>query len=142
MKKNILTFTASISLSFFIQAQNPQLITESRLANPSAREIHKSSAGSTQSKLASSTVHDTLHYFFSKHYYRNLTTPASAPANLSFLTIKSPYTGGLNVGYCGAVFLNSTPVNVHGLEGLVMKNPGSVSASVPFRLYLCNFYVI
>lgn len=137
MKKIILSFTASFVLSFFTEAQNIQLVTESQLANPTIRELDKPVEIPVQFKLASTTVHDTLHYFFSKHYYRNPNTPTVSPPNLSFLTIKSPYPGA-NVGYCGALFLNNSSINVHGLEGLVIKQAGSVSSSVGVKLYLCN----
>jgi hypothetical protein len=137
MKKNLLLFAAFIALSASINAQSPKLISETQVANPFVRQLNASASESSESKLATSTVHDTLHYFFSKHYYRNPNTPTTNPPNLNFLTIKSPYPGA-NVGYCGAVFLNSSSVNVHGLEGLVIKNQGSVSNSVGVKLYLCN----
>lgn len=139
MKKYYVVSFAALIWSLNISSQILQTEKNLTPANPNLSYIHKQSNESPMLKTASTSVNDTLHYFFSKHYYRNLTTPASAPPNLSFLTIKSPYTNPLlEIDHCGALFLNSSNILVHGLEGLVIKNAGSVSPSVTVKLYLCN----
>jgi hypothetical protein len=123
---------------FIVNAQKINVDPETSIADPAKQFISSRSANYQQGKTQTTLVHDTLNYFFNKHYYKNSTTPTSAPPNLSFYTIKSPYSSTLAIDGCGAVFLNSTTIAVNGLEGLVMKNPGSTSASVPVKLYLCN----
>ena len=137
MKKILLLSVALFSFSFEAMAQQKELLLQTDYA--AASVVRHPSLLNAGSKIVSTTINDTLDYFFNKHYYRNLTTPASAPANLQFLTIKSPYqSSSINLGYCGALFLNSSPITVSGLKGLVIKQAGSPSATVSVKLYLCN----
>jgi hypothetical protein len=139
MKKLLFLSIAVFTFNFGAKSQNQEgIMLQTNRANPAIKESSTPASNQPGQRITSAAINDTLHYFFSKHYYKNSTTPASAPANLSFYTIKSPYTSTLNIDHCGAIFLNSSNITVHGLTGLVMKNPGSPSTSVPVKLYLCN----
>lgn len=134
MKKILLSLASFILLQ--INAQQQKLQLQTAQADPSViRPVDESSHAA---KPMNTTVHDTLDYFFNKHYYKNSTTPASNPPNLSFFTLKSPYPGALSISHCGALFLNNSTISISGLKGLVIKNTGSPSASVGVKIYLCN----
>lgn len=134
MKTLLLSMACLISFEINAQSQKLQLQTAS--ADPSV--IKASNKPEPEARSMNTTVNDTLDYFFNKHYYKNSTTPTGNPPNLSFFTLKSPYPGTLNIGHCGALFLNNSNISIGGLKGLVIKNAGSPSTSVGVKIYLCN----
>ena len=137
MKKKFLVASTAFVFCFSSLAQQSGIITQTANVDPSAFNLELGSPA--QGRSASTTVHDTLDYFFLKHYYRNPTTPATAPANLQFTTLKSPYPSTvLNIGACGASFFNTASIYVRGLKGLVIKQALSTNLNVPVKLYLCN----
>lgn len=89
-------------------------------------------------KIATANINDTLHYFYNKHYYRNIANGSPTSPNTQFYTLFVPYTGAGIITHCGAVFLNSSSISIKGLEGIVFKNTNAVSQNVPVKLYLCN----
>ncbi|WP_317897193.1 T9SS type A sorting domain-containing protein [Aurantibacillus circumpalustris] len=137
MKKEILSATITFVFCYCGLAQQSSIMTQTALIESSLMSLETTNP--IYAKSASTTIYDTLDYFFLKHYYRNPNTPPTAPANLQFTTLKSPYTNTLiNIGACGASFYNTASIQVHGLKGLVIKQTPSTSQSVPVKLYLCN----
>lgn len=78
------------------------------------------------------TVTDTVHYYYHKHYYTQNGPP------WGFL----PYTPGPafhNISYVGSKFENKDTLVVSGLEGFSgMASKRSSQLSMPVALYLCN----
>jgi hypothetical protein len=85
------------------------------------------------------SVNDTLHYFYNKHFFRNTYNGTQTSPNGQFYGLYAPYTNSAQViTHCGGIFLNTTPVQVVGLEGAVFRHATAQSQSVTIRLYLCN----
>ena len=125
--KTIRVILGMLILSFQMQAQI--------LLHHNAVSVHKTfDASSEASQDAITGATDTLEYFFNKHYFRN---PTAANANLNFLSLNQPYNGTISITHCGGLFLNSSTIPFHGLEGIVIKNATAPTPSVPVRLYLC-----
>jgi hypothetical protein len=135
MKKFYPTCFFLPALILNVQAQAPLLSVQKAPVEMSTPIVVQPEVESPQAKQPNAVFSDSLYYFFMKHYYRNSTV---ANANTQFYTLKSPYQTTLAISHCGAVFLNSSPIQINGLRGLVLKHPGSPSLSVPFKLYLCN----
>lgn len=138
MKKYVLTAASALFFCITSLAQSPVIQVQSGTASMETAASSLAPENGPVAKAAASVINDTLLYFFNKHYFRNPNTPTSSPPNLSFYTVKSPYPGSLAISHLGSVFLNTNLITVHGLKALVIKHPGSPSASVPFRLYLCS----
>lgn len=137
--QSFLILLAGLVFNSGIYAQNVIFDIQTERVDASVVPKFNSNENQLKAAAAATSIHDTLDYFFYKHYFRNSTTPSTNPPNLLFYTVKSPYPSNtLVMGQCGAVFLNSSNISVNGLQGLVIKNPGSPSPSVPVKLYLCN----
>ncbi len=87
----------------------------------------------SQSQNIATTVSDTLHYYYNKNFWLN---PPGQWNQFYYWEMPSA-TASLNgVTHMGSIFQNSVSITVHGLEGMVMKNPASTSAGVPIKFYL------
>jgi len=138
MKRILLLISVAYSVNFLAQAQELKIQSVETASFPAVSSLVAPEENSPSLKPASA-VNDTLEYFFLKHFFRNSTT---ANANLNFPTVSSPYPTTLAVSHCGAVFLNSSPISVTGLTGLVNRRVTSINPAVTFKLYLCNMNMV
>jgi hypothetical protein len=136
MKKIITLILAVVTIQASAQAPFIE-VKRDGFYNP-ARNF--SSQGIENASVVSDS--DTLHYFFNKHYYRNSTAtvaPTGFPGNTLFYTVSTPYTTStISITHCGSIFMNSSSIQVHGLEGMATRRANSTNTAVPIRLYLCN----
>ncbi len=138
MKKLLLLSLFCLFISIYINAQENILKINSAQLNPNRSSEYLGLTKNLNNKITTASINDTLHYFYNKHYYRNIANGTPTSPNTQFYTLSAPYPGALSISHCGSAFLNSSSLTVNGLEGIVYKNPSAPSQNVPVKLYLCN----
>ncbi|PBQ33879.1 hypothetical protein CNR22_19515 [Sphingobacteriaceae bacterium] len=86
----------------------------------------------------SMVIHDTLHYYLNKHYFKTGdTSMANYPYYYTDATAMASFT---NITYCGSIFEvpPGETVVVTGLEAFASKNLQNGNLGVPVKLYLFN----
>ena len=138
MKKLHLLLVLCLFISICINAQENILKINTAQVNPVRSSEYLGTTKNLNNKIATASINDTLHYFYNKHYYRNIANGTPTSPNTQFYTLSAPYPGALSISHCGSIFLNSSSLTVNGLEGIVYKNTSAPSQNVPVKLYLCN----
>ena len=138
MKKLHLLLVLCLFISICINAQENTLKINTAQVNPVRSSEYLGITKNLNNKIATASINDTLHYFYNKHYYRNIANGTPTSPNTQFYTLSAPYPGALSISHCGSIFLNSSSLTVNGLEGIVYKNTSAPSQNVPVKLYLCN----
>ena len=86
-----------------------------------------------QSASTFTTITDTLHYFFNKHYFKTGDIPDNFPY------YKSPAASNTLITQVGSKFQNSDTIIVTGLEALVRRMTFlGAPMPRPVHIYLCE----
>jgi len=132
MIKKLLSTAALCALFGTASAQSALVAQPAQLTKQAVVDYvnTKSTVSPTSNqKVTTAIITDTLWYFFNKHVYRNA-------SSVGFYTFPSPNTSG--VTHFGSRFLNTGTITVTGLECVASRNATSPSASVTVRIYLAN----
>lgn len=133
MLKKLLSLGA-LALAFNATVAQTNLVTSGKMPGPESQKLVSQTAPTNvANKIETTTVADTLWYFFNKYKYK---TPT---ANQGFYTVKNPYpNAAVHDGYFGSTFLNTSTVTVNGMFFLAGRLASSPSPSIAVRAYLCN----